>query len=157
MTEQPMATTADGTISFNWAIDQDPSRVWKALSDEGVISRWMSCTATLEPRIGGRVRFDWDDEDANAEGTVTQLEPEKVLGYTWTGRSWPEVSEVVWQLSPTEHGSDLRLTHSALAGSEEKVRELAAGWHDFLDTLLAELGEAEPKDRHDELVKRYAT
>jgi uncharacterized protein YndB with AHSA1/START domain len=156
MTEREMATVSDGDIEFNWTVPGRLDRVWKAITDPDAVSRWLSCPVTLEPRVGGRVAFDWDDEAGSAKGTVTRFEQPDALGYTWGGSHWREESQVLWQLEAGDDGEVvLRLDHSGLTGPEAEVRELAAGWHDFLNALLEELGEKRPPESHEDLVSQY--
>jgi uncharacterized protein YndB with AHSA1/START domain len=73
-----------------------PSRLWQALTDETLLSRWFGADVTLDPRPGGqgifrgphgtrtarvreveperRLAFDWDDEpDAGVDLTITEV------------------------------------------------------------------------------------
>lgn len=150
MIDYPPAHIGAGTIGFDWTLDHDPGAVWTALSTAESLSRWLGCQATLAPVPGGKMRFDWG-EDGVVEGVVTEVEVPRVLRYTWDG-----TSTVRWEIAPAGDGTRLRLTHSVLATPEAEVRDLAAGWHDFLDALLAELGHEPHHSRYRDLLASYA-
>ncbi|MFI6450348.1 SRPBCC domain-containing protein [Streptosporangium amethystogenes] len=154
MTEQPPAKIGKDGIGFDWALERDPGAVWAALSTEEVVSRWLDCKAAVDPVPGGKVRFDWGDEGMT-EGVVTDVEPGRILEYSWDETA-EEASRVRWEVEAAGGGSRLRLTHSGLNRPQKAVKELAAGWHDFLDALVAELSGTPHTSRHDELLERYA-
>ncbi|MGC5010770.1 SRPBCC domain-containing protein [Streptosporangium sp. DT93] len=155
MTEKPSAKIDKGTIGFDWEVDQDPQAVWAALSTDEIASRWLSCKATIDAVPGGRVRFGWGDEETT-EGVVTAVETGRILEYTWE-QPGEDTSRVRWEIQPADGGGTrLLLTHTDLTRPQDKVKELAAGWHDFLDALVAELNGTSHTSRHDELLERYA-
>lgn len=154
MTEYPAARIQDGTISFAWTLVSSPGRVWQALTETESLSRWLAPHVVMELRTGGRTVLDWGS-DGIAEGEVTRIEPEHLLEYSWGGSQWPETSVVRWEVESSGQGTRLLLTHRGLTGPDKRIKELAAGWHDFLDGLLDELGEKPGPGRYKELVREY--
>jgi uncharacterized protein YndB with AHSA1/START domain len=154
MSKHPKAAVSGGEIAFDWRIGSPPAKVWASVSDAKEASQWLAPNIVLESHVGGRVVIDWGD-DSKAEGQITRFEPGSVLEYTWKNEEFPEGSLVRWEVAPDGDGTRLKLTHSDLKGSDKSIRALAAGWHDFLDALLAHLGEQEHPNRHEELLKEY--
>jgi uncharacterized protein YndB with AHSA1/START domain len=141
-------------ISFDWTLDSPAAQVWSALTEPEILSRWLAPRVVLEARLGGSLLLDWG-ADGSAEGIVTGIVPGHELEYSWGGAEWPETSTVRWELRQSGDGVQLKLTHRGLTGPDTRVRELAAGWHDFLNELLAELGEPGDHTPYAKLVEEY--
>jgi len=78
-----------------------------------------------------------------------------VIGYTWHEAQANE-SHVLWELSGSDAGTTLRLTHTRLAA--DSGSGFAAGWHHHIDRLGGVV-EGRPTDwswpRFEELKARY--
>lgn len=73
-------------------------------------------------------------------GTVSVVEPERRLSYTWNGPGL--TSEVTWTLKPHGDGTLLRLAHTKIpAESKQAYHGARAGWPRFLDALETMLAE----------------
>ncbi len=137
----PDEPKADGNIPpviRDLEIAARPERVWAALTDSKHISAWLTCQDVIfEKRVGGRFRLF----DGEATGTITRVEPPRLLEYTWQMEGWPDgapPSLVRWDLSPVAGGkrARLRLTHTSLP--DRATRDLHdSGWDtSFLNKLL---------------------
>lgn len=74
-------------------------------------------------------------------GKVTQLEPPRLLSYTW-GETYGE-SEVTFELAPQGKEVLLTLTHKRLPDRAEMTM-VAGGWHTHVDILIDKLNERAP-------------
>jgi uncharacterized protein YndB with AHSA1/START domain len=99
-----------------------PARVWRALTDPADLSRWMALVASLEPREGGRFRFEGSGSThaeqfgggQYAEGVVVALEPERRLELAYRVPKFEAGSHptlVAWGLTPEGDGTRLELAH----------------------------------------------
>jgi uncharacterized protein YndB with AHSA1/START domain len=131
-----LTANADGgaTVSFEWYYDRPVEAVWAALTEPDRLSLWLA-DAEVDLRMGGRYRLLWRGEgQGTMEGTIVELEPPRVLAYTWNEHGQLE-STVRWELATEGEGCVLRLTHTFPPGQEPVP--FLGGWHDFLYALLA--------------------
>jgi uncharacterized protein YndB with AHSA1/START domain len=121
--------------------------VWKALTEEH--SEWLSGPgAEIELRVGGKVRMPAH----TIESTVVELDPPRVFALGWDSPEWGEGGVVRWELTPTDEGTRLVMTHDHPkidpAVQEEFARRnnwpdemkravprTLAGWHMLLNML----------------------
>ncbi len=104
------------TIHIEEHFDQSQDEVWAAVVDAGELSAWLGGTATIEPRVGGQVRFDLSG-DLSATGVVracTPPSPELTvahLEHTFVDADRPDVTSVcVWSIVRRDDGCDLHFT-----------------------------------------------
>ena len=120
-------------LRFERSIPHSIERVWRAISEPGEIRRWFPAAVEFEPRVGGAMKFEFDDPDAPpTEGRVTALEPPHLFAFDWGGE------QLRFELEPTRDGCRLRFTHFLSEGIQA-ARD-AAGWEmclTQLDLLLA--------------------
>lgn len=129
--------TTDGdtrTVRFERRYDAPPEEVWAALTEPDRLRQWLT-QATVDPRLGGRVAFDFGD-DGTCDGTITVWDPPAVLEYGWSFPSEGD-SVVRWELAADGGGTRLRLVHSRLAAAAGPG--YGAGWHAHLDGLAGHL------------------
>jgi uncharacterized protein YndB with AHSA1/START domain len=143
-----MATPADGVLErsadggcvlrFERRLDHPVERVWAALTEPAQLAAWLA-DADIDLVAGGRVELRWQntDQDGNravARGTITGLEPPRLLEIDTDlhGR-------LRWQLRPD--GEGCALTFSARVQlPEDMLPIVSAGWHIHLDHLADALG-----------------
>jgi len=147
------------TLRFERRLAHPVERVWSALTDPDEIEAWLA-HAELDLVQGGRVELRWlnTDEDGNtaiARGTVSQLDPPRLLELD------TDIHGVLrWELEPDGNATELTFT-VVNAMPEEYRTKVIAGWHvhlDFLEDWLT--GERVdwpnwPKDRWDAIHDRY--
>jgi uncharacterized protein YndB with AHSA1/START domain len=155
--EQNSAATIDvsgdrATVTFERIYPHARHVVWRALTDPGHVSAWLD-NATIDLRVGGR--FDISFDDGEMHGVIDELEPERVLAYSWhDGRD--DVSHVRWELSDLDAGTRMTLVHRRLA--REAAPGFAAGWHHHLERMAAVLCDEEApwrNERFQELLNEY--
>jgi uncharacterized protein YndB with AHSA1/START domain len=124
-------------LRFERHLDHPVERVWRALTEPDEIAAWLAL-AELDLREGGSVVLSWQNTDpdgnsAVARGTVTALEPPRLVEFDTDihGR-------LRWELEPDGDGTTLTFTAQAQLPPDWEL-EVLAGWHIHLDHLEAVL------------------
>jgi len=129
-------------------IDAPPDVVFRALTDEKELVRWMPNEAKVDLRVGGaiRFRFHWAarNVDTEVKGTIKELVPGRKLAYTWVAamrsdrdplrmEDAPEAL-VTWSLDELPQGrTKVTLVQK---GFDERFRQDGeSGWEHFLGQL----------------------
>ena len=163
----------DGRVTFRYRrlLNHPIDRVWRAITDPAELSEWLGAKAELDLRVGGVYalvhRAPDGSSEQRVEDKIVRLEPPRLFEHTF----WLELNPsalVTWELTPTETGTRLDLTHAVdladlkaagqLAGGADIVTIMSrngAGWHRILDLLGAELDGTEPPS-NENLRERYA-
>jgi uncharacterized protein YndB with AHSA1/START domain len=148
--------TGPGEIRFQRLLPGSAERLWSYLIDAEKRARWLA-RGPLEPRVGGKLRFEFHNTQLSAPGdsipqkyesacrdgvgfggTVTRFEPPRVLGHTWD-ESDGSASEVTYELTPQGADVLLVITHRKLGDDRAVLASVGAGWHTHLALLAAEL------------------
>jgi uncharacterized protein YndB with AHSA1/START domain len=119
-----------------------PEDAFEMFVDPARLVRWIGISADLEPRPGGRFRFEVMP-DQFCEGRYVAVDRPHRLVFTW---GWvdarmavpPGTSRVEVTFTPTGndgHSTALRLIHTGLAADARLLHE--DGWTRFLDRLVA--------------------
>ncbi len=123
-----------------------PDRVWRALTDPALLSRWfMPCDQDLsELPIGGRFTLT----DPNARGwsgildgeLVERVAPERLV-YRTDEREGTSSTTLTWTLTPTRDGTRLDLHHAGWQGLRGLLTAqfLRMGWRTLITNNLNEL------------------
>jgi uncharacterized protein YndB with AHSA1/START domain len=117
----------------------------------------MGYPARVDLRPGGEYTIDFNATHPGdtLDGIVVRVEPQRRLQYVWGS------SVVDWMLAPEGDGCRYTFIHSGLALRDVPDEEgLAAGWHDFLESLDDYLGggsrdSAAGRRRWEELKPKY--
>jgi uncharacterized protein YndB with AHSA1/START domain len=120
-----------GRLSLTLTIPASPDRVWAALTGPDQIPAWWGDDVTLDARVGGSLREEWDDGTGApmvTEGEVLVCEPPSRLVMTWKNADWTAATTVTLALEePAPGRTRLRVEHG--------------GWdtleRDDIDTLIA--------------------
>jgi uncharacterized protein YndB with AHSA1/START domain len=115
-------------------LDADLASVWHALTDCDELSDWLGGPVELEMCPGSRGTIV-DDEGTLRRALIGDVDPERRLSLRW----WPEsgeVSEVTFELCPTEGGTRLVVTETPLEPTSVQASVAKATyWEARLDTL----------------------
>ena len=119
-------------------LDADLARVWHALTDRDELSDWLGGAVELEMCPGGHGTIV-DDEGMVRHALIRDVDPERRLSLRWWPEDGPEdgpVSEVIFELCPTEGGTGLIVTETPLepTSAQASAAEVAY-WEARLDTL----------------------
>jgi uncharacterized protein YndB with AHSA1/START domain len=125
-------------------VDAPPEVVFKALTDEKELVRWMPQEAKMDVRVGGELEFKyhWADRglDTVLRGKILELEPNKRISYTWDAETkdhQPRITGAVvtWMLDSLPDGKTrVTLIHSGVG--KEFSQDTERGWGHYLSQLL---------------------
>lgn len=104
-----------------------PAEAFAVLTDAAQVSRWCGGRATVEPEVGGRYDFGWGE--AGGPVKILELEPGRVLAYSWNEKTAPD-TVVRWELEGSEGGTHLTVVHSGFG--DLRSDGYSAGWLGFL-------------------------
>lgn len=123
--------------------------IWNALTDAGELENWWSEEVVLEPKVGGKFREPWEDDDGEeqlASGKVLEMKKEKLIVFTWKEKSWPKnaITECSFEIVDNGKERELTLTHSGWETLPEDEREdimkdFKVGWSYHLKELKSYL------------------
>jgi uncharacterized protein YndB with AHSA1/START domain len=151
----PITTTNQDAVVTEIRVSATAARVFEALTDPRQLMRWWGaegeCKATLwemDGRMGGKWRFASSDpsrkivvngvSEFQAEGEIVEFDPPRCLAYTWIA-NWhdrPGQSTLVrWELTPSEGGTLVRVTHSGLADLAVARKDYSGGWPGVVNYL----------------------
>jgi len=146
-----MATTTvtfdQDTIVSEIDIAAPIERVFRAISDAAEVRRRSPEMDVYEMdlRVGGKWFFEMRPPQPykgqvriRHEGEILELDPPRLLVLTWLGNFHhnPELRTIVrWELTPTESGTHVKLTHSGLASEPDSAKAYFQGWPGVLDSL----------------------
>jgi len=130
------------TMVFQRRLSHPPEAVWKALTDPVEFSKWHLTEASIEGRLGGRVRFTRSPQRFEVTGRILTWDPPRVFEHEWKVTPWEhapkgEDSVIRWELRPEGTDTVLTLRHRNLTRQFASV--YIAGTHAFLDRLEAQL------------------
>ena len=109
-----------------------PEKVWRALTEPAHLSEWFPADMEMDLTVGGKISFIFRNEEGpNLDGVVTELDPPRVLAYTWGD------SLLRWELSPEGEGCLLTLVQTF--DDRPAAASFAAGWNLCLDAMAAAL------------------
>lgn len=107
-----------------------PRRAYAYFTQSGLLERFFTVKANVEPRIGGKYELDWDPENTPEQSTVgckiTALAEKRLLAFDWRGP--PPHSKVMNDADPLTH---VVLAFAPIAGDEDArtdVQLIHTGW-----------------------------
>src|SRR5579872_4015202 len=117
-------TEGEGELRKSIVVDASPTVVFKALTDEKELVKWMPSEARMDVRVGGEYEFKYHWADGKVDGIVRgkilELIPKKKLYYTWDSQrsdySGPRGdAKVTWMLDELPGGKTrVTLVHSGI-------------------------------------------
>ena len=116
-------------------IEHDRDAVWRMLTESQALAQWLA-PGSIELRIGGVVHIDFVDSGTKIESTVLELEPLRLLEYSWSSGDEPE-RPLRWELSAV--GTKTRLVLTLRLPADEDVAKACAGFDAHLEMLAAAL------------------
>ena len=109
------------SISFEFDLDHPPEKVWRALTDPGLLAEWLLPVVGLELDPGSSFTFraepqpDWDGV---VNCRLLEIESHRTLSYEWVVGDIDTV--VTFTLTPTASGTRLSLVQSGFRPDQKK-------------------------------------
>lgn len=136
-------------------IKASTSSVWRWLSTQEGLSRWISANIEIDLRMGGAYRFLGPDNQTWISGSVLEFVPKRSLILSWLeeGKGWLKPARFVIQLSAVDDGTEVVLIHDGFEAiglpdwtQTLKGYEHGADVHRILDRLadLVSSSDGEP-------------
>ena len=133
-------------------IKASPAKVWAAITRPDLMMQWWgpdagpTLSVVADVRPGGRFSVVFrllDGSEHNPTGIYQEVDPEKMLVFTWNLPGTPEPESLVtFRLDPVDGGTMLILTHEHLPNEEARISHMD-GWNGLLDKLPVFLGDCE--------------
>lgn len=120
-------------LTFDRILRHPVEKVWDALTTPEGMARWWQAEIDIEPHVDGCLKLYFPRFDHRMVGVVTDFEPPRRFGFTWTESAAGQDSFVLFTLEPDPLGTHLRLIHDMSA--EAAPLGFMAGWHWHLDGL----------------------
>jgi len=159
----PIAVPEHDAVTAEIEIAAPPERVFAALTDPKQLFTWWGKEPSVElsvfemdARPGGHWRFQCKPapgadhgevgeqlrrkgaQEFEAHGEVLEYDPPRLLVWSWIA-NWHEhptqPTIVRWELTPTQNGTRVHVTHSRLAQEPMARRDYGAGWQGVLRLL----------------------
>ena len=130
-----------GSILFRRLLRHPIQEVWEAITEPAQVESWFMVTLTREDAPGGRLEMRHPN-NIRATGRVLEWHPPRTYEYEWNLPPGPnnpegETSTVRWELTPTDEGTLLVLTHRKLTRPTATI--FSRGLGVFLDRLSAHM------------------
>lgn len=132
---------ATKSIILKRTVKASAAEVFRLFTRIPALRQWMCDAGQFEARKGGRAYFAWND-GYQAVGTVSKIEPNATIAYSWHGSGEPAASQVKVVLKEKNGASQITLTHSGLGSGKawaQAVQGLEGGWVSALDNLQSVL------------------
>lgn len=125
-------------------------RIFAACFDPVWLGRWMlhpeiredrSRRLTRDARVGGKFSFivERDGAEVDHHGEYLALDRPRLVALTWTPRDClPAKSRVIVEITPCDHGCEVKLTHLLGSRWSAHVDRAADAWSRLLDALAHE-------------------
>jgi uncharacterized protein YndB with AHSA1/START domain len=112
-------------LRFERRLDHPVERVWRAITEPGELARWFVTSVDWKPEAGEVF------EAHGQTGTITELEPPRVIAYVWGNQT------LRFDLEPAGNGCVLVFTH--VFDDRALGAQHAAGWETYLNRLDSHL------------------
>jgi uncharacterized protein YndB with AHSA1/START domain len=113
-----------GGVELAIDIAAPPEAVFRALTTEADLDRWMTAKSTVEPVEGGRMSFGWGSE---GPVRILSIVPNQELAYSWEHTGDPE-TVVTWSLQAPNGRRTVRLTLVHSGFGERDTEDFRTGW-----------------------------
>jgi len=121
-------------IVFTRRYARPVAKVWAALTVPERLGDWFADATIDRLEVGGRIELYFTGADYRSLAVITQLEPPRLIAWTWSDPDGSKASQVRFELAPDgEATTILTLTHTELALDE--ADGVPAGWHAHLQAI----------------------
>ncbi|HTP54925.1 MAG TPA: SRPBCC domain-containing protein [Thermoplasmata archaeon] len=131
------------TLRLPIFIHASPKRVFKWISDDRRLTRWLSDAAALSARKGGRYRLGWDGGPTHTGRVLAFARGKQLtLSWQWPGKEHLGPTKLKLAVEPADGGTVLRFLHSGFGTTGEWVELYEGairGWTYFMMNLKSVL------------------
>jgi uncharacterized protein YndB with AHSA1/START domain len=117
-------------VRLSMAVGAAPAEVFAALIEPRLLDRYVASSATVEPHVGGRYDFGWED---GGPVQILELVTGERLAYAWEYSGEP-ATVVTWTLEASGGETHVVLVHSGF-GPDRVNDDYSTGWLKFLHSL----------------------
>ena len=116
-----------------------PKRVFNALTDSKILTKWFLSGAELIPKKGGSYSFNWIG-GYEMTGKVKLFEPNKIVSYSWHDKVRGKMVDTVasFRVDKKGNGALLRLRHSGFR-EPEHFADCSSRWGYYLTNMKSVL------------------
>ena len=131
---------AEQDVEVSTTIQANAERVWKAMTDPGMVSQWMmGAKVDAEWQQGGSIAWsgEFDGHPYTDTGEILEIEPNRRLVHTHRSSMSDDATGhvVSWALEPAgDHQTTLTLLQGGVTSSEQ-AEQLRSNWNTMLDSL----------------------
>lgn len=155
-TSYARTTTVTRSIREQIEIAAPLERVFQALTDPAQLLGWWgdrrsfrSTHWEIDPRVGGKWLSRWEGPDGARfalGGEVLEIEPPRVLAYTWWDERYPGLPQttVRYELTPTPMGTLVTMTHEGFDDVRADFNDYNGGWSTVMRSLRAHAESGRP-------------
>ncbi|MCI4336760.1 MAG: SRPBCC domain-containing protein [Thermoplasmata archaeon] len=138
-----MARASTRTLRLPVFIHAPPEKVFAAVTEPQLLTRWLMDRATFSAHKGAMYAFTWEGGPTHT-GTILDFVPGKrfTISWSWPGHETLKATKLRLSLVPKEGGTVLTFTHSGF-GTTGPWKELyegsIRGWTYFMMNLKSVL------------------
>lgn len=120
----PVLPVTDKVIHVSAFVPVSPARAWAYFTDNALLQSWLTASADVEPKVGGKYELFWQPDDRENNSTigcrVTALAPEEFIAFQWRSpkqfkpfaNTADPLTHVVVTFIPESNGTRVHLIHS---------------------------------------------
>src|SRR5262245_34560075 len=115
------APAQSGSLSFEFDLRHSPEKVWRALTDPGLLAEWLLPVAGLNLEAGAAFTFKTQPVpgwDGTVNCRMLEIEAKRKLSYAWVVGDMDTV--VTFTLAPTASGTRLTLVQSGFKPDQKQ-------------------------------------
>lgn len=141
-----MNTASDHAVELSMTIHATPATVFRFFTDPARFARWWAGPgggkATIEPRVGGAVRIEYQGGRSVMAGRVLEIDEPRRFVFSWGYESGNDAvragsTRVEITLEAVAEGTALTLRHLGLPTPEQRAGH-RLGWRHSLSCMAAE-------------------
>jgi uncharacterized protein YndB with AHSA1/START domain len=110
-----------GSLAFEFDFRHPPEKVWRALTEPGLLAEWLLPVIDLKLERGAAFTFKTEPVagwDGVVQCRIADIETHRKLSYDWGVGEMATV--VTFTLTPTAQGTRLSLVHSGFKPDQKK-------------------------------------
>jgi uncharacterized protein YndB with AHSA1/START domain len=117
------ASAQSDSISFEFELKHEPSKVWRALTDPVLLSEWLLPVVALKLEPGAAFVFKtqpYPGWDGTVNCRMLEVDAPRKLSYAWVVGDMELDTVVTFTLTPTATGTRLSLVQSGFKPSQKQ-------------------------------------